>query len=1009
MAQSKNNKTPGHRQAARKIVKLLAVLAAIVIVLLVFLPPVVISSRKCRAVLLAKINAAVPGKVDFESLSMGWFRGVKVTDLSFDDAGGATSVKVKQIVTRPHYGSLVLGRLSFGRTVIEQPQVRIRLAEPGQKKAAASTNKTSPQVQSEATELPIQRMELVVKDGSLSITDRGGKTVELSEVNSRVKLQPPGQQTSLDVGMTVTADEQKATVHTTGVIKRERAGTWSLAGTSGDMSVEIKDLHLASLSSLFELAAVNIDARGIVSADVKSEIRNGLIESLSGQVKCRDLQLSGGPLKGDRLKTSRLDIGVNLRRQKDLITIDTLEVQSDWANVTASGVVPTSTRSLQEFVKADSAYQLKADWECDLAAILSQMPETLGTDKQLNLTSGQFSGDIATSTAAGQKKIVAEATLDKLAGTVRGKAISLSQPLHGQAAVTSDNKGIRYDRLNLSGGFGQVNCTGSNELLQYQADMNLAALQSEFGHFIDTGGYGLAGKISSTGRLASSKDTITIDGLCAVNALEIRSPQGAKATEPETKIDFSVETLRKEKIVRLNSIETTAGLGRISIKDGVVPLSKEAAQDLEVTVSAKIDLAKVLPFAALWPTFPTATQLAGMAESEISIKGIKDGYRIVTDKTIITDLEISRPRQEPFRTSPVSVIFDTEINPAEKTINIKQFELTSPEIKIKKGQFRKFDEGNETKVQGQIDFVYDWSAVAAVTGAYLPAGLKITGQRAGRIGLSSAYPQGQTDKLMANLNTKAKLGFDRAEYKGLNFGSTDVDIDVQNGVLKIAPFSTKVNNGTLNFAGAADFNRKPTLLQIPQRTEIIKNIQITDTMSKELLTYLNPIFANAVNVSGAADFDCEKLAIPLAGGDKKDIEVVGTVAISNLRLQASDLLGRILSVIGQDAAGKVITIHPTRFVLRNGVLGYENMQMDVGNNPVNFKGSIGLDKSLDMSVILPYTTAGKTVRVGQEGYGGRITLPLRGTVDRPELDLGKLLEQQLKEQLLRRGLEELFK
>jgi hypothetical protein len=73
---------------------------------------------------------------------------------------------------------------------------------------------------------------------------------------------------------------------------------------------------------------------------------------------------------------------------------------------------------------------------------------------------------------------------------------------------------------------------------------------------------------------------------------------------------------------------------------------------------------------------------------------------------------------------------------------------------------------------------------------------------------------------------------------------------------------------------------------------------------------------------------------------------------------------------------------------------------------------IGLDKSLDMTVTLPYTSAGKTVRVGGQTAGRRITLPLKGTVDKPQLDTGKLLEEQLKGQVedqLQKGLERIFK
>ncbi len=84
--------------------------------------------------------------------------------------------------------------------------------------------------------------------------------------------------------------------------------------------------------------------------------------------------------------------------------------------------------------------------------------------------------------------------------------------------------------------------------------------------------------------------------------------------------------------------------------------------------------------------------------------------------------------------------------------------------------------------------------------------------------------------------------------------------------------------------------------------------------------------------------------------------------------------------------------------------------MDIGDNPVNFKGAIGLDKSVNMTVTLPYTLGGRTARVGEK-TGERISLPLTGTIDKPELDTGKLLEDQLKKRLgeeLQKGLEKLF-
>jgi hypothetical protein len=265
--------------------------------------------------------------------------------------------------------------------------------------------------------------------------------------------------------------------------------------------------------------------------------------------------------------------------------------------------------------------------------------------------------------------------------------------------------------------------------------------------------------------------------------------------------------------------------------------------------------------------------------------------------------------------------------------------------------------------------------------------------------------------------SSGKVKFAEASYFGFHFGSTEANFQIEDNLLRIAPFSSSVNNGQFNFTGEVDLARKPTLLKMSGPIQVVKDVQINEGVARRLLMYLNPVFANAVKVSGTANFECERLAIPLADGTKNDIEIIGTISIKGLRLKTSDLLGQILSVAGVSWRGVDITIHPTRFILQNGFLRYDDMQMDVGDNPVNFGGVIGLDKSLNMTVTLPYTTAGRTARIGKEveprpsrrseGEGVRISLPLRGTIDKTELDLGKLLEEQLKQQLRERLREEL--
>jgi hypothetical protein len=428
---------------------------------------------------------------------------------------------------------------------------------------------------------------------------------------------------------------------------------------------------------------------------------------------------------------------------------------------------------------------------------------------------------------------------------------------------------------------------------------------------------------------------------------------------------------------------------------------------LNVT-AAGLDLQKVQPFAVLFASFPKEMQLAGIVDSSISIVSEKDTYAVATDSTKIRNLKLLYPGRQPFEANQVSLVFDARVNPKQKTINVKKLQLISPQIKIHKAELTELSKAGKTQLQGQIDCEYDWAAVSAVAAPFLPQGLIVKGTNKLPIEFSGEYPAGQRHKLFDNLTTKGKLGFTQAQYLGLIFERTEAQIQIQNGLFTISPFATKVNNGQFNFAAQADFKQKPAILKTTQPMQIMKDIQINDEMAGKLLMYVNPIFTDAINVSGIANFGCERLAIPLAPNRQNEIEIIGTVSMNKLRLQASDLLGQILPLLGVGISGVDITVRPTKFVLQNGVLIYDDMQVEVGNNPLNFKGAIGLDKSLNMTVTLPYTIEGKTARVGKETPGRRITFALKGTLDKPKLDLGKLLEEQLKQQLLE-GLDKLLK
>ncbi|MFB0524377.1 MAG: hypothetical protein ACETVZ_02480 [Phycisphaerae bacterium] len=1010
MRDEKNAKTKPQRKTAIRLIKWGLAIIVVLIVLAFLLTPVFISSERGRKIILAKVNTSLEGQTNFADLSMGWSKGIKITDISFNDKAGWASVQIKQIATKPHYASILMGNLSFGETTIDQPKVDLNL----KKRPPAETEHLGKPQPAPVKAAPIGLvMDVAVNDGSLKVTDSKEKTVELSQINSTMSLRPPGQKTSFKADMAVVDKGSK--ISAAGQVTPGKKTGWSLTGTTGDMTVEVNDLDLASLGPIFELARIELQTKGVVSANLTSEIQDGRFENLAANIKAKNLDITGPQLKGDRPQSSILDVDVKLSQKEQTINIDRLQVRSDWAEASASGTIPTTFKSLTDFLQPDSRHSLKGNFSCNLAALLSQMPRTFGLKEGMKVTSGRLTGNVDTFTKDGKATIAGQANLVGLAGTVDGKKLALSEPVIAEVKITGEKDKINFDKLDVSSAFAKINAQGGMEQIKYDGQVDLSKLQSELGQFMDIGPYQMAGELSSKGQVSIKEDKITTAGSSVVKNLSLSSAEGVTASEPMADVAFAFDYDKKASVVTINSATANASLGQVSVKDAVLPLGKEAAKPMKLAASANnVDLEKLQPFLVLFASFPSKMQLVGTAESQIHVTSEKekDIYRIVTDSTKIKNFKLISPGKEPFQQAEVTLIFDAELDPKQKAINVKKLELESPQIKWR-FEINKADKEDKTRLQGRANLEYDWSAVSTLVSAFLPQGLKLAGQRQDAIDFFCEYPIGQTGKILANLNTNTtKLGFQKAQYLGLNFGPTEVDIQIQNGLLKIAPFSTSVNNGQFKFAGQADFKQKPTILKTPGPIEVAKDIQINKETTEKLFMYVNPIFANAVNVSGVANFNCERLAIPLAKDTKNDIEVIGTISISKLQLQASDLLGQILTIAGGSAPGEVITIHPTKFFLQNGFLRYDDMRVDVGDNPVNFKGVIGLDKSLDMMVTLPYTTSGRTARIGKEIEGERITLPLKGTVVKPQLDTDKLLQQQLKQQLeeqLRRGLEEIFR
>ena len=271
---TKKNVSKAKKRVGMRILMFGLGIIIILILAVVFLLPAFLSSESGRRAILAKINNSIEGKADYSALSMGWRKGVKVRDFSFEDDAGQMLVKVKQITARPQYSSILSGDINLGETVIDKPTIEIKLQDRPRQKTQRPQRQVQPMrkaqqpqqkvlvkdKRSQPAVLPINRIELVVNDGNVKISGGKAEPVELSKIKTRLELKPVGQLTNFDMNMTVAAEDKESRISVNGGITPGAKTGWSTQGVSGNLSVKVDDLDIGSLESILALAGIDVQA-----------------------------------------------------------------------------------------------------------------------------------------------------------------------------------------------------------------------------------------------------------------------------------------------------------------------------------------------------------------------------------------------------------------------------------------------------------------------------------------------------------------------------------------------------------------------------------------------------------------------------------------------------------------------------------------------------------------------------------------------------------------------------
>lgn len=182
-----------------------------------------------------------------------------------------------------------------------------------------------------------------------------------------------------------------------------------------------------------------------------------------------------------------------------------------------------------------------------------------------------------------------------------------------------------------------------------------------------------------------------------------------------------------------------------------------------------------------------------------------------------------------------------------------------------------------------------------------------------------------------------------------------------------------------------------------------------------IASLVNPIFAvtgdPGTSLSGMIDAVVDlTISGPLTEADlnggwdgfrKERIDGTGTVALSAGTVQGSTVLLKLADLLLGGGVSEV-TMEPVRFTIRKGRLSYDKpLRMSVKGLEMVWTGSVGLDRTLDLKLdIVVNDSLRARVPFLSRLAVTTLSMPVRGTTARPEVNVGSVLTDLAKQAAL---------
>ena len=913
---------------------------AIVLIVLIGVAPYLVSTDAGTRWLVGQVNNGIKGRVEVGDLSLSWLGPCRLREVKTFDLDGREVLAVPAVTYAPGLFAAILSPTRFERVAIDRPTAVLHVAADGSVSLVEALSPRTPKPpEPEPGELPELHGQLVVTDAAIRAVRYDGMEYEVNQINLDTRLNTLND---LAVSLDCVLGREEKLSATLSVRDLFRAGTVDLRAANAEVHAATDtpiDLH-----PIAQLAGRD-DVQGHLSLNADVTMADG---KTAGTFDLSVAKLAAGTPAGGPARPIDVKLAGTVSGSAEQITAN-VALDGDAGKTILKATYTPSDRPVAEGLSA-----------ADLLAVVAEGRPIRVPDFEAT----------------------ADGTLD-----VPRLAEAIPALMHLRRDVRVTRGTLALKKLTFRGGnsphsSGQLvvqdfTAQRDGQTIQWPAMTLTVLLQTD-----------------PQGRLQKAQLVADADFAHA----------DASAVPGRASLDADVALDRMhQRLSEVFDLGGTTMAGKAELHAGVDLQDTDVADlpatltvtatDVRIAGAEAPDAASVINGTLDWRGRVKRPAAAGKQPRQLRLDG----------RLLAKSLALTRGKHS-FKQDQLAVDHNVLIDPASRNVGIDRFDLTSsPDLLSVSltGRVRDWDSRQALELTGQYQGV--WQQINALLAQMSPKAaemVQLAGRTGGAFRVSGPLSDPQVSPVYRQLDAAVPVGWKSGNLFGLGIGEAALRPRFADGKFTLPQAEIPASGGTVRLGGEVDLGGPQPVLTLPGRLAVLERVPITKEFGRQVLSRINPIFAQVASIEGAVSLDVDGVRLPLGDALKTAGQGRGHLDLSSVRMQPAGILGKLLETGGVAKGESVLVkVNGVDFLIRDGGVEYDNFIFVFADTfDLKFFGRVGFDDTVDMSVSVP-VRAGLLGQLGVTGpvlqyaralEGMRFDIPVIGTRLKPRLDFSKV-------------------